>query len=77
LQKDYELRWYDYEARFYDPALAGFVNVDPLAENRIWLSPYNFVQNNPISRIDPTGMGDDYFQNELDGSIYYNSSSYR
>jgi len=74
LQKDYDLNWYDYEARFYDPALAAFVNVDPLAENRIWLSPYNFVQNNPISRIDPSGMGDDYFQNELDGSIYYNSS---
>ena len=27
--------------------------VDPLGEEHNWVSPYNFVQNNPINRIDP------------------------
>ena len=31
-----------------------------MAEQRDWVSPYNFVQNNPINRIDPDGALDDY-----------------
>lgn len=44
--------------RMYDNALGRFHNTDPLAVKRMGLSPYNFVQNNPLNRIDPDGALD-------------------
>ena len=55
-QNDLGFEWYDYGARFYDPALARFHSVDPMAGKRPCESPYCYTGNNPISRIDPTGM---------------------
>jgi len=47
---------YDYGARYYDPAIARWGQVDPLAEEYAWESPYCYVGNNPIYYTDPTGM---------------------
>jgi RHS repeat-associated protein len=49
-------------ARFYDSEVGRFLSVDPLTAARTWVSPYNYVQNNPILRVDPTGA--------LDNPIY-------
>lgn len=52
----------------YDPALGRFTTQDPLADERDWVSPYNFVQNNPINRIDPDGRLDDWVERTDDNS---------
>ena len=51
---------YEMDFRHYDPAIGRFNVIDPMTEERDWLTPYNFVQNNPVLRIDPTGLLDTY-----------------
>lgn len=60
LDENLELNVIEMNFRQYNPVLGRFNVIDPLGEERNWLSSYNFVQNNPIIRIDPTGLLDDY-----------------
>jgi uncharacterized protein RhaS with RHS repeats len=62
------LETYDYGARMQGPQLGRWWTVDPLAQKRYWATPYNYVQNNPIIRIDPNGLTD-YTLNKKTGEI--------
>ena len=74
---------YDYGARRYDPALARWTSPDPLCEYYYNISPYAFVNNNPIIYIDPDGKdsyyneaGDFLFKNLKKTDIIYIVSDY-
>ncbi len=50
-----------YNARYYDPALARFIQPDTIVPNPLdpqSLNRYAYVRNNPVNRIDPTGHED-------------------
>jgi RHS repeat-associated protein len=56
--KELDLEWLDFGARNYDPSIGRWMNLDPLAEIAYDRTPYHFVSNNPINRIDPNGLTD-------------------
>ena len=55
-------------SRMYDPALGRFWQIDPLAAIAEDRNPYHFVSNNPINRIDPSGLTD-FALNKKTGAI--------
>lgn len=46
----------DYGARQYDPAIARWNAVNPLAEKYYPVTPYAFCSGNPVNFVDPDGM---------------------
>src|SRR6056297_1925685 len=54
---DCESGYYYYSARYYDPRMARFLSVDPLAGEMPEWGSYTYTFNNPLKYIDPTGMG--------------------
>ena len=56
LHTELNLGLYDYGFRWYDPSMARFVSVDPLAEDFVYLTTYQYSSNSPIFMIDLDGL---------------------
>jgi len=76
-----ETRYSYFGARYYWPEVSVWLSVDPMADERSWLSPYNYCQWNPVARIDPNGeldianMDEWEILHKVDGSIEVNRMS--
>ncbi len=68
----------DYGSRIYDSRLGRWLSLDPMQTKYPDLSPYNFVNNNPMLYVDPTG--EDYVAYLItikkDGSVSVNIIQY-
>ena len=72
-----DLGWYDFGARNYDAALGRWMNVDPLAAEFPWQSPFSAMNNNPIFFTDPDGRAavpPDWVES-ADGDIYWDDNA--
>ena len=70
------LDWYDYGARFLDPVLGRWMQVDPLCEKYYDVSPYAYCANNPINYVDPNGSYITYTNDYGNTYLYYNHNFY-
>lgn len=68
-ERDTETNYDYFGARYYDSDLGKWLSVDPMSSFRPWLSPYNYCQNNPLLRIDPTGMLDTRLEFDENGQM--------
>lgn len=59
----------EYGARWYGADNARFAQIDPLTEKFNAVTPYAYVNNNPVRLIDPTGMAwdDPFFSSHYEG----------
>ena len=56
LQEELGLNLYDFGGRLYMQDIVRTTTLDPMGEKFLSMSPYSFLNNNPLSFIDPTGM---------------------
>jgi len=74
LDRMHGLDLFDYGARHYDAAIGRWWGVDALAEANYHISQYVYTSNNPVNRIDPTGMLDDWIEDKYK-HIYWDGNT--
>ena len=77
-ERDEESGLYYYGARYYAAWICRFVSVDPMKEERTWVTSYNYCQNNPVNRVDEDGRLDKwpgvtyfFFEGDIGAGVAY------
>ena len=68
-ERDTETGLSYFGARYYSSDLSIWLAVDPMSGKYPSLSPYVYCADNPVKLVDPNG--EDWFENELTGDVYY------
>ncbi len=55
-QEELGLDWISFKWRNHDPAIGRFMSIDPLAEDYVYQSPYNFSENRVIDGVELEGL---------------------
>jgi len=55
-QDDLGLNWVQFKWRNHDPAIGRFFNIDPLAEDYYYNSPYAFSENKVVAHVELEGL---------------------
>ena len=55
-QKDLDLGWVQFKWRMHNPSIGRFFNVDPLASDYVYNSPYAFSENHVTTHIELEGL---------------------
>jgi len=74
LNEDHNLHWMDYGARWYNPQINQWGQIDPLAEKFYAWSGYNYTYNNPLKHTDPDGRTP-WYVNEKTGEAQWNDAN--
>ncbi len=73
-EKDAETGYGYFGDRYYDSGLSIWLSVDSMSDERSWLTPYNYCQNNPIVITDLNGALDDGYTVDEFGNFTWVSS---
>ena len=68
-ERDSETGLSCFGSRYYSSDLSIWLSVDPQSDKYASLSPYVYCADNPVKLVDPNG--EDWFENELTGDVYY------
>ena len=60
-EKDEETGFSYFGARYYNSDISVWLSVDPMSDERSWLSPYNYCQWSSVNRTDEVGLLDDHW----------------